>query len=218
MSRFSRSSPRSSLNDNKSISITVVSSSTFLSFPELIIYNIESDTPRGRLSEVRFNLNKDKTDDDMYDCKITTCKVRDRVVRGPDWEWSNQDGGQGRIGTILEIHQGADKKLIRVKWLGLGRASYYRWGRDGKYDVMFAYSKKGHQMQFQNVHKELELLMRKGTTTENSSNSLVNNNNDRNTTNTTDSYPSTSNDDNDNNFYSNYHNDDDEQIWMNSYL
>ena len=53
--------------------------------------------------------------------------------------WSNQDGGFGRLGTILEIDQGPDDCLVRVKWLGLGRAFYYRWGRDGKFDVIYAY-------------------------------------------------------------------------------
>ena len=24
-----------------------------------------------------------------------------RVVRGPDWKWGNQDGGEGHVGTVF---------------------------------------------------------------------------------------------------------------------
>ena len=26
-----------------------------------------------------------------------------RVVRGPDWEWGDQDGGEGHVGTVVEV-------------------------------------------------------------------------------------------------------------------
>ncbi len=26
-----------------------------------------------------------------------------RVVRGPDWEWDTQDGGEGFVGTVIDI-------------------------------------------------------------------------------------------------------------------
>jgi E3 ubiquitin-protein ligase mind-bomb len=26
-----------------------------------------------------------------------------RVVRGPDWGWDTQDGGEGCVGTVIEI-------------------------------------------------------------------------------------------------------------------
>lgn len=32
-------------------------------------------------------------------------KVGDRVVRGPQWKWDEQDGGPGGIGTVIKIHQ-----------------------------------------------------------------------------------------------------------------
>ena len=28
-----------------------------------------------------------------------------RVVRGPDWKWENQDGGEGSVGTVVQIGQ-----------------------------------------------------------------------------------------------------------------
>ena len=28
-----------------------------------------------------------------------------RVVRGPDWQWGDQDGGPGHVGTVVTIGQ-----------------------------------------------------------------------------------------------------------------
>ena len=61
-----------------------------------------------------------------------------RVVRGPDWEWSNQDGGEGSVGTVVQI--GSDTKsaitepIVLVQW-DCGRKATYRAGMDGKYDL-----------------------------------------------------------------------------------
>ena len=37
----------------------------------------------------------------MIDCRIGT-----RVVRGPDWKFGNEDGGEGGLGTVIEVHEG----------------------------------------------------------------------------------------------------------------
>ena len=29
--------------------------------------------------------------------------VGSRVVRGPDWQWADQDGGVGHVGTVVTI-------------------------------------------------------------------------------------------------------------------
>ena len=29
--------------------------------------------------------------------------VGSRVVRGPDWQWADQDGGAGHVGTVVTI-------------------------------------------------------------------------------------------------------------------
>ena len=29
--------------------------------------------------------------------------VGTRVVRGPDWTWGDQDGGEGHVGTVAEV-------------------------------------------------------------------------------------------------------------------
>lgn len=61
-----------------------------------------------------------------------------RVVRGPDWEWQNQDGGEGHVGTVVQI--GKDKKspttaqLVWVQW-DCGIKANYRAGFDGKHDL-----------------------------------------------------------------------------------
>ena len=31
-----------------------------------------------------------------------------RVVRGPDWEHSEDDGGEGHVGTVVQVHRRSD--------------------------------------------------------------------------------------------------------------
>ena len=45
----------------------------------------------------------------------------DRVKRGPDWKWGDQDGGQGKLGTITEIQSDG---WIRVTWDARGSNVY----------------------------------------------------------------------------------------------
>ncbi|XP_055895870.1 uncharacterized protein LOC106054167 isoform X2 [Biomphalaria glabrata] len=39
-----------------------------------------------------------------------------RVVRGPDWAWGNQDGGEGHLGTVVVERSGSCGKWISVIW------------------------------------------------------------------------------------------------------
>ena len=61
-----------------------------------------------------------------------------RVVRGRDWEWGNQDGGEGCVGTVVQI--GQDKKspfttqLVWIQW-DCGAKANYRAGFEGKHDL-----------------------------------------------------------------------------------
>lgn len=64
-----------------------------------------------------------------------------RVVRGPDWKWGDQDGGEGQVGTVAEIktmEEPVDGKILAravvVQWDG-GNRSNYRCGLEGKYDL-----------------------------------------------------------------------------------
>ena len=66
-----------------------------------------------------------------------------RVVRGPDWKWGNQDGGEGNVGTIAEVEGGevamdggATTALAVVVQWDEGNRCNYRCGIDGKYDLL----------------------------------------------------------------------------------
>ena len=32
-----------------------------------------------------------------------------RVVRGPNWSWGDQDGGEGHVGTVVEVGKVVDR-------------------------------------------------------------------------------------------------------------
>ncbi|KAG5886403.1 hypothetical protein JTB14_030762 [Gonioctena quinquepunctata] len=61
-----------------------------------------------------------------------------RIVRGPDWAWENQDGGEGNVGTVCEIGRtgtvGSPDKTVVVQWDN-GSRTNYRVGYEGKYDL-----------------------------------------------------------------------------------
>ena len=44
-----------------------------------------------------------------------------RVVRGPQWEWEDQDGGEGTVGTVVATEEGGD---ALVEWDCGGRYRY----------------------------------------------------------------------------------------------
>jgi len=66
--------------------------------------------------------------------------VADVVVRGPDWEWGDQDGGgdesKGIVVEILTWKGEVDpmKFGVRVVWIN-GDSNIYRWGAQDKYDL-----------------------------------------------------------------------------------
>ena len=55
-----------------------------------------------------------------------------RVVRGPDWEWENQDGGEGYVGTVAGLEEGG--REVVVQW-DTGQRCRYRCGEQSKYDL-----------------------------------------------------------------------------------
>ncbi|XP_031553731.1 E3 ubiquitin-protein ligase MIB2-like, partial [Actinia tenebrosa] len=62
-----------------------------------------------------------------------------RVVRGPDWTWGDQDGGEGGVGTIFSTDTFSDgsplkNQTVVVCW-DTGQEAYYRLGLDEKYDL-----------------------------------------------------------------------------------
>ena len=61
-----------------------------------------------------------------------------RVVRGPDWKWGNQDGGEGNVGTVVEIGKfgslTSPDKTVVVQW-DIGTRTNYRVGYQGSHDL-----------------------------------------------------------------------------------
>ena len=58
-----------------------------------------------------------------------------RVVRGPDWEWNDQDGGEGHVGTVVDVGKPSnDGYAVVVQW-DCGERCKYRCGLEGKYDL-----------------------------------------------------------------------------------
>ncbi|XP_015770080.1 PREDICTED: E3 ubiquitin-protein ligase MIB2-like isoform X3 [Acropora digitifera] len=54
------------------------------------------------------------------------------VVRGPDWEWNDQDGGEGSVGTVVQIGSVTrSEPVVLVQW-DCGRKAKYRAGVDGE--------------------------------------------------------------------------------------
>ena len=67
--------------------------------------------------------------------------VGSRVIRGPDWMWSDQDGGRGHLGTITElIFNDVDDETdnrptaVKVTW-DVGKKGNYRAGFEHKCDL-----------------------------------------------------------------------------------
>lgn len=68
-----------------------------------------------------------------------------KVVRGPDWEWGQQDGGDGKTGRVMEI-RGWDNESCRsvanVSWV-TGSTNVYRLGHKGNVDLKYLQSAAG---------------------------------------------------------------------------
>ena len=65
------------------------------------------------------------------DPKKKEIKVNDRVVRGIDWKWDNQDGGMGNKGTVVYVKD----QWVNVKWDNSKKPLDYRWGNQDCYDL-----------------------------------------------------------------------------------
>ena len=68
-----------------------------------------------------------------------------RVVRGPNWTWGEQDGGEGHVGTVAEVlksdrsagavDQGCSGPcIVTVQW-DCGNRCRYRCGVGDRYDL-----------------------------------------------------------------------------------
>ncbi|XP_060572601.1 uncharacterized protein LOC132730645 [Ruditapes philippinarum] len=65
-------------------------------------------------------------------------KIGSIVVRGKDWRWKDQDGGEGNVGVVTKI----DGPVVHVIWShgGLGN---YRYGYNKKFDLTLCTSRSG---------------------------------------------------------------------------
>ncbi|KAL7645433.1 UNVERIFIED_CONTAM: hypothetical protein RMT77_003819 [Armadillidium vulgare] len=62
-----------------------------------------------------------------------------KVIRGPDWDWGNQDGGEGKWGRVTEIRgwdNESGRSVASVTWLS-NTTNVYRVGHKGKVDVKY---------------------------------------------------------------------------------
>ncbi|XP_030842660.1 E3 ubiquitin-protein ligase MIB2 isoform X3 [Strongylocentrotus purpuratus] len=62
-----------------------------------------------------------------------------RVVRGADWDWGDQDGGDGKAGNIINIRgweQESGRSVANVTW-GTSLTNVYRIGHKGKVDLKY---------------------------------------------------------------------------------
>ncbi|XP_058984296.1 E3 ubiquitin-protein ligase MIB2-like isoform X2 [Musca domestica] len=68
-----------------------------------------------------------------------------KVARGPDWEWGQQDGGEGETGRVMEI-RGWDNESCRsvanVSWT-TGSTNVYRLGHKGNVDLKYVVATTG---------------------------------------------------------------------------
>lgn len=67
------------------------------------------------------------------------------VVRGKDWEWSDQDGGKGEEGVVTDLltpggHSA--RSTVKVTWKS-GHSNIYRLGISGKVDLQFTEESPG---------------------------------------------------------------------------
>lgn len=74
----------------------------------------------------------------VSDCVSMAVELGLRVVRGPDWKWANQDGGEGHVGTLVEIGEpgstSSPDRTVVVQW-DSGSRTNYRVGYQGAYDL-----------------------------------------------------------------------------------
>ena len=81
---------------------------------------------------------------DRYHRKLMDVLVGVRVVRGPNWSWGEQDGGEGHVGTVAEVLR-ADRPgefnrgscgpcVVTVQW-DCGNRCRYRCGVGDRYDL-----------------------------------------------------------------------------------
>lgn len=63
-----------------------------------------------------------------------------KVVRGPDWDWNDQDGGVGHTGRVVDIRgwdNETSRSVAKITWASTGSTNVYRLGHKGKVDLKY---------------------------------------------------------------------------------
>ena len=74
----------------------------------------------------------------MNDTIVYNCEYFAQVIRGPDWNWGDQDGGTAQVGVVLDIRgweQETFRSVATVRWLSSSVTNVYRVGHKGKVDL-----------------------------------------------------------------------------------
>eukprot|EP00397_Hematodinium_sp_SG-2012_P039938 GEMP01043685.1.p1 GENE.GEMP01043685.1~~GEMP01043685.1.p1 ORF type:complete len:304 (+),score=65.04 GEMP01043685.1:92-1003(+) len=87
----------------------------------------EQDIEAAKL-EANPNLDDDPDRKDRVPMKSEAVELGTRVVRGPDWEFQEQDGGKGQVGVVRAIPCNG---WVMVKWKKNGKMHAYKTGKDG---------------------------------------------------------------------------------------
>ncbi|VEN54035.1 unnamed protein product, partial [Callosobruchus maculatus] len=73
-------------------------------------------------------------------CELKGIFAGAKVVRGYNWEWGDQDGGEGQIGRVIDIrgwdNVGCSRSVASVQWM-CGATNIYRLGHKGEVDLKF---------------------------------------------------------------------------------
>lgn len=63
-------------------------------------------------------------------------QIGEKVVRGPDWHWGDQDGTPGAVGTIVACAPEDNRWNVQVQWPGKDMKYSYALGASNKFDVV----------------------------------------------------------------------------------
>ena len=58
-----------------------------------------------------------------------------RVVRGPQWEWEDQDGGEGNVGTVVATEARSSRHRFAVVQWDSGERFRYGCGADVRFEL-----------------------------------------------------------------------------------
>ncbi|TYZ67026.1 hypothetical protein PybrP1_011696 [[Pythium] brassicae (nom. inval.)] len=83
-------------------------------------------------SVTQFRLSAQSTEQSIPELTVG-CKV----IRGPNWKWRDQDGGEGSVGVVEGVSpwSGVDGEGMSVRWPNDSLYTY-RWGADGNFDLV----------------------------------------------------------------------------------